>query len=148
MVPGRTSDQCRQRWICTLDPAHGKKDKWKPEEDTKLAEAVTTLGKNWIAVAALVPNRTNRQCRTRWVGTVDPANGQRGKLKPEEDSNLIEAVKKHGNHWVAVAKLVPGQTYQHCRQRWVHTLDPDRASNTVEEEHDDGNDKALVSVLV
>jgi hypothetical protein len=43
---------------------------------------------------------------------------------PEEDAKLRIAVKKHGNDWVAVAKLVPGRMNHRCRQRWVQTLDP------------------------
>jgi hypothetical protein len=35
-----------------------------------------------------------------------------------------------------------------CRKRWVMILDPNRASNTVEEEHNDGNDEAFDSVPV
>jgi hypothetical protein len=53
---------------------------------------------------------------------------------PEEDTQLTAAVKGHGKKWVKVAKLVSGRTDKQCRKRWVLTLDPDRASNTVEEE--------------
>jgi hypothetical protein len=37
---------------------------------------------------------------------------------------LIDAVKKHGTDWVAVAPLVPGRTGRQCRDRWVQTLHP------------------------
>jgi S-ribosylhomocysteine lyase LuxS involved in autoinducer biosynthesis len=147
MVPGRTSRQCRQRWTLTLDPANVKKGQWTPEEDAKLTVAVKKHGKNWAAAAAMVPGRTNQQCRTRWVQTLDPAN-EKGKWTPEQDAKLTAAVKRLGKKWVAIAAMVPGRTNQHCRKRWVQTLDPDRATNTVEEEHDDGNDEALVSILV
>jgi hypothetical protein len=32
---------------------------WKAEEDAKLTEAVQKLGRKWVAVAAMVPGRTN-----------------------------------------------------------------------------------------
>jgi antitoxin (DNA-binding transcriptional repressor) of toxin-antitoxin stability system len=68
---------------------------------------------------------------------LDPANEKNsGKWTPEEDAKLIEAVKKHGTYWVKVAALVPGRTNKTCRNRWVKSLDPDRASNTVEEDPD------------
>jgi hypothetical protein len=66
------------------------------------ADAVTV-------VASLPRSRASRlPIRRRW--------------KPEEDSMLIEAVKKFGNDWVRVAKLLPGRTNRHCREIWVKYL--------------------------
>jgi S-ribosylhomocysteine lyase LuxS involved in autoinducer biosynthesis len=126
MVPDRTDRQCRERWVHSLDPANGKKrGKWTPAEDENLMEAVKTHGNNWVKAAAMVPDRTDRQCRKRWVQTLDPANGKNlGKWSTEEDEKLIEAVKKHGKKWAAAALMVPGRTDQQCRQRWFRTLDP------------------------
>jgi myb proto-oncogene protein len=82
-------------------------------------------------VATLVPGRTNKQCRSRWVDKLDPANVKKpDKWSSEEDKKLTEAVKKHGKDWVAVAAMVPGRTNQECRKRWFRHLDPYRASNT------------------
>jgi hypothetical protein len=122
--------QCRERWVRSLDTANGKKRKprlnWEPEEDAKLTEAVKKHGEDcWVAVAAMVPDRTNVQCHHRWTQTLDPVNGNKAtKWTPELDAKLTKAVKKHGKDWVAVAKLVPGRTNQRCRKRWVQTLDP------------------------
>jgi S-ribosylhomocysteine lyase LuxS involved in autoinducer biosynthesis len=132
MVRGRTSLQCRQRWTHTLDPA-SEKGKWTPEEDAKLTIAVKKHGKNWATVAAMVPGRTNNQCRHRWVFALDPANAK-GKWTPKEDAKLTAVVKKHGKKWAEIAVMLPGRTNRQCRKHWVQTLDPDRASNTVEEE--------------
>jgi hypothetical protein len=52
--------------------SNNNKSKWTVEEDGKLAEAVTELGNDWIAVATLVPNRTNVQCRKRWTKYLSP----------------------------------------------------------------------------
>jgi hypothetical protein len=38
--------------------------------------------------------------------------------------------------------MLPSRVSDQCRQRWVNSLSPDRASNTVEEEYNAGNDKA------
>jgi hypothetical protein len=40
---------------------------WKGEEDAELTEAAKQNGENWVAVAAMIPGRTNQQCRSRWV---------------------------------------------------------------------------------
>jgi hypothetical protein len=140
MVSGRTNIQCRERWVKILDPANGKnrgepRRSWKPEEDTKLKEAVKKHGKEcWVTVAAMVSGRSNIQCRERWTQTLDNVNKNKGKWSPEEDTKLTEAVKKHDNHWVEVAAMVSGRTNIQCRERWVNYLASDRASNTVEEE--------------
>lgn len=46
---------------------HGRPGKWTLVEDALLTEAVQKDGTKWVPVAALVPGRTNAQCRTRWV---------------------------------------------------------------------------------
>jgi hypothetical protein len=151
MVTGRTNKQCHDRWTKILDPSDGKNaGKWKPKDDAKLTKAVKKHGKDWVAVAAMVPGRRNDQCQKRWTNILDPSNNGRnaGKWKPQEDGKLTKAVKKHGKEWVAVAAMVPGRTNKQCRNRWITGLDPNRALNTIQEEHSDGNDEAFVSVSV
>jgi hypothetical protein len=75
LIHGRTNQQCRKRWSHTLDPGITR-GRWKPEEDAKLIEAVEKHGKNWVAVATLLPGRTDDLCRYRWVYKVDHANGK------------------------------------------------------------------------
>jgi hypothetical protein len=88
LVPGRTNSQCWHRWHQVLDPsidrASGRKGKWSEDEDSKLKDAVQTHGgKNWAAIAALVPSRTHTQCNTRWrnvlESTIDQANERSGR---------------------------------------------------------------------
>jgi myb proto-oncogene protein len=119
----RTNAQCRSRWVAILDVSNGKKGKWSPAEDAKLAEAVKKYGNNWATIATLVPGRMNAQCRHHWVHTLDPANtGKEGKWTPAEDAKLTKAVKKYGKDWVAVATLPPGRTNAQCYHRWVGPL--------------------------
>jgi hypothetical protein len=94
------------------------KGKWTPKEDALLTEAVQKHGKKWVPIAALVPGRTNPQCRTRWLQHLDPTNGKKGRWTPEEDALLTEAVQKHGKDFTAVAALIPGRTNERCRDRW------------------------------
>jgi hypothetical protein len=48
--------------------------KWTADEDMKLKGGVQTHGgKNWGAIAALVPVRTIIQCHTRWHDVLDPS---------------------------------------------------------------------------
>jgi hypothetical protein len=70
LVPGRTRNQCYSRWHNVLDPninrATGIKGAWTENEDSKLKDAVQRHGgKNWAAISALVPGRTQKQCNNR-----------------------------------------------------------------------------------
>lgn len=56
-------------------------------------EAVEKDGKDWVAAAAMVPGRTNQQCRHRWDSALDPASVKnKGRWSPEEDAKLTEVV--------------------------------------------------------
>jgi phage gp37-like protein len=130
LVPGRTNEQCRQRWFKYMDDqtaAHMQYNgRWTLEEDAKLSEAVTELGgNNWTAVSALVPGRTNRACCNRWSKYLGPTINTGKFWTVEEDAKLAEAVKKLGNNWVQVAAMVTGRTNRQCRQRWAENVDPD-----------------------
>jgi hypothetical protein len=78
LVSERTQIQCRNKWFKSLNPtidlatAHHK-GRWTAEEDAKLIEAVKKHGNKWDDVTALVSFRTNRQCRQRWVGNLEPS---------------------------------------------------------------------------
>jgi hypothetical protein len=87
LFPYRTKNQCRGRWPFVLDPSINQSNKrrgiWSKDEDFKLKDAVQTHdGKNWRAIAALVPGRTKRQCNKRWHSVLKPnidcASGRTG----------------------------------------------------------------------
>jgi myb proto-oncogene protein len=141
-VPGRTNKQFRKRWVDYVDPSIPNKRwalylhptieqitapkklnkrKWTAEEDAKLTDAVTELGKDWVQAAAMVPGRTTTQCRNRWVECLDPFVN-RGRWAAKGDEKLTAAVMELGNDWVRVAALVPGRTNNQCRLRWAKLL--------------------------
>jgi hypothetical protein len=129
MVPGRTDQQCYSRWTQTLYPITERTvGRWKLEEDAKLTDAVEKHGKNWLVVAEMVHGRTNQQCRTRYMHTLDPSKTTY-RWKPEEDAKLTDAVKKYGKDWVAAAAMISGRTNQQCSSRYTQIMD--RANNVV-----------------
>jgi hypothetical protein len=133
-IPCRTNNQCRKRWVDNLALTAGdnQSGKWTATEDSHLAVAVKRFGNEWSAVAALVPGRTNIQCRQRWARGLDLENGGTGsgeqvmarKWTPKEDAKLADAAAKFGNQWTKVAEMVPGRTNAQCRQRWVNRVNP------------------------
>jgi hypothetical protein len=134
LVPGRTRNQCGHRWRDVLNPSvaltAGRKGKWTEDEDSKLKDAVQTLGdKGWVEIAALVPGRTKMQCWNRWHYALKPSialtAGRKGKWTAVEDGTLKDAVQMYGGmNWAAIAALVPGRTKTQCCNRWHDALDP------------------------
>jgi hypothetical protein len=97
--------------------------KWTPDEDIKLKHALRMHdGKNWNAIAALVPGRTKKQCTNRWRKLFAFRSGE---WTPDEDIKLKHAVQMHdGKNWDVIAALVPGRANSQCRHRWFSALDP------------------------
>jgi hypothetical protein len=109
--------------IAVVSPVRQTKNKWTPEEDAMLTEAVQRHGRSWLPIAESIPGRTNRQCRSRWMRQLDPNNNSKGEWTREEDIMLIRAVEMLGKDFIAVAALIPGRTNERCRDRWVRNLD-------------------------
>jgi hypothetical protein len=133
LLPGRTKIQCWSRWHVAVDPSIDRTaprtGRWTKDEDNKLMKAAEKYGgKNWDAIAALVPSRTRSQCAGRWHDALDPSirrTGRTGKWTEDEDKTLKDAVEKHGGkNFEAVSLMVPGRTKKQCTNRWYNALDP------------------------
>ena len=100
-LDGRTGQQCLHRYTKSLNPEikHGR---WTPEEDAILTEAVTgSMSQNngrivWRDVRESIPNRTDSQCRERWLNALDPSV-KKGRWTSEEKRLLMEVVAKYGD---------------------------------------------------
>jgi myb proto-oncogene protein len=104
---------------------------WTDGEDKKLTSAVanTTKKTDWAAIALLVPDRTDTQCRNRWRDVLDPSNaltaGRKGYWSEEEFIKLKKAVEDNrAQNWSEIARLVPGRTESQCKPKWFNTSDP------------------------
>jgi hypothetical protein len=137
----------RQRLWASTSEYQEYKGKWSPKEDALLTEAVQKYGRKWVPVAAVVPGRTNPQCRSRWLRHLDPASGKKGRWTPEEDAILIEAVRKLGTDFTAVASLIPGRTNERCRDRWFRWT-PEEDAILIEAVGKLGKDFTVVAALI
>jgi hypothetical protein len=132
LLPGRTKQQCNKRWHGALDSKSDEMTahlgRWTKDEDSTLKDAVKKHnGKNWEAIAALVPGRTKQQCLNRWHSALDSKTNEttahKSKWTKEEDAKLKDAVEKHnGKNWASIAALVPARTKNQCRSRWHKCL--------------------------
>jgi hypothetical protein len=126
LVPDRTKVQCMNRWHNALhsktDDTTARPGKWTKEKDAELKDAVEKHnGKNWAAIAALVPDRTKLQCVNRWNrhNKSDETTGRVGAWATDEDAKLEDAVEKYnGKNWAAISELVPCRTSIQCNKRW------------------------------
>jgi hypothetical protein len=113
-----------------IDRANGRKGSWIEDEDIKLKYSVQMHGgKDWVAIAALVPVRTKRQCHDRWHDVLNPSIAltarRKGIWTEDEDIKLRYAIEMHGDkNWVAIAALVQSRTKKQCSDRWHNALKP------------------------
>ncbi len=131
---GRRRRRLRIRggWTTSIiDRTDSRTGGWTEDEDIKLKEAVQARGgKEWAAIATLVPGRAKLQCHKRWYdglspSIIDRANSRTGRWTEDEDIKLKEAVQAHGGkNWAAIATLVPGRTKIQCHKRWYDGASP------------------------
>jgi hypothetical protein len=95
-----------------------RKHKWTADEDERLRSAVAAFGMDsWNRISALVPKRTGKQCRERWMGQLAPSVSKNTWL-PEEDAILVDQQKIAGNRWAIIASQLPGRSALSIKNRW------------------------------
>jgi len=103
---------------------------WSEEEDQLLRAAVqrehpdSDNPTNWLAIARHVPERTNKDCRKRWVTKLSNSVAKGG-WSAEEDALLLKAIDKYGTKWSLVSSVVQTRSSCQCARRWCDTLNPE-----------------------
>lgn len=99
---------------------------WTPEEDEVLKAIVEKLGpKQWSSVASQLnielhkglPIRFGKQCRERWLGSLNPVI-EKSPWTIEEDNILVSQQMVIGNRWRLINEKLPGRTENQIKNRW------------------------------
>eukprot|EP00775_Hariotina_reticulata_P005959 gene5959-6198_t len=89
------------------------------EEDTKLQGLVDLYGPHkWSVIAKTHGTKNSKQCRRRWKNYLG-LDRKDGVWTAEEDEQLLEAHRHHGNKWTAIAIEIGGRTDNAVKNRFA-----------------------------
>ena len=120
-IKGRTSIQCLHRWSKILQPGLVK-GPWTIEEDRKLVEWVKKEGATkWSQCAEFISGRNGKQCRERWINSLNP-HVKKGDWTPEEDYSLFFYYRKFGGKWSQIQFFFESRSENAIKNRFYSTL--------------------------
>ena len=96
--------------------------KFSEQEDYILRNVVNSFGaKNWRFIASMIPNKTARQCRDRYMNYLAPGFVHSDWTK-EEDQLLAARYKEIGPHWAKIQRFFPNRTSNAIKNRFNYSV--------------------------
>jgi len=94
-MPGRTSRQCRERWVGYLSPAI-RFDPWTDAEDQLLLSKITKFGHKWTKIAQDFNGRSGNDVKNRWYSHLKglTVTSPDGKIEMSRDSGCQKRRRK------------------------------------------------------
>ena len=102
---GRTEAQCRNRYQKVIKP-NLVKGRWTVGEDQLVLNTVGEGVTRWSDVALRVPGRTAKQCRERWMNSLNPSL-KKAPWSTSEDKLLLSLQRKRGKPESTFCTLPP-----------------------------------------
>jgi len=98
-----------------------KRNMWSNEEDSTLLECIELFGKKWTKISRMIPGRTGKQVRDRYLNVLIP-DIKREEWNEEEDEMISKMYESIGAQWCKIAENVPGRTEAQVKNRYYTYL--------------------------
>jgi hypothetical protein len=118
-LPSRTHIQCSARYK-RIKPGLTK-GSWTKQEDELLKEYGQKYDQNWSLISSLIPNRSGKQIRDRYLNTLKPGVNK-NKFSKEDDKILLEKYEEYGPKWSLISKHFINRTGDIIKNRFYSSL--------------------------
>ncbi|KAL7452059.1 hypothetical protein ACHAWC_003803 [Mediolabrus comicus] len=119
---GRSARECHDRWTRYLKPGT-RKGQWTEEEDAAVLKVIAVSPDQpftqWADLAPLLPGRSGKQIRDRWVNYLNPSINHLP-FSREDDLKLWHGHRELGKRWVEISGKIFNSTRSenHIKNRW------------------------------
>jgi hypothetical protein len=104
----KSAKQCMQKYKNMVKVE--RKGNWSEKEDELLIQWVKVHGPNkWTECSRRIIGRCGKQCRERWMNTLDP-KVKRGNWQEYEQTIIFNQMKINWSSWALISKELPGRT--------------------------------------
>ena len=95
-----------------------KRSTWTKKEDKKLKHLVEEVHEtSWVAISKYFKNRTNKDCRDRYMLHLSP-NVVKRKWTAEEESHLLLRYSEFGPKWVKISRFFDKRSPSDLKNRF------------------------------
>ena len=119
-IKTKSAKQCMQKYKNMVKVE--RKGNWSEEEDKLLMEWVRVHGPNkWTECSRRILGRCGKQCRERWMNTLDP-HVKRGNWTEQEQVVIFEQMQVNWSSWAMISKELPGRTENAIKNYFYSSL--------------------------
>ena len=126
---GRTSRNCRERYLNHLNP-DTKKGEWTEEEDRLVIELHSKLGNKWSQISKFLPKRTPDMIKNRWNSYLRNMNNETKEFSIRSDLLAKKITKKQGKDESEII-FPPNEPYSQSNSQNISMLDTYQDLNNV-----------------